>query len=49
VGVATARGLRGVLAADFESASLFDGNGYFRTTPGVLGTDGFFAAVIEKA
>src|SRR5277367_6649914 len=27
VGVAAARGLRGVLAADFESASLFDGNG----------------------
>ncbi len=29
--------------------SLFDHQGYFRTTPGPLETDGFFAAIITKS
>lgn len=31
-----------------KAESLFDRDGYFRTTPGALETDGFFAAVISK-
>lgn len=32
-----------------DAAALFDARGYFRTWPQRHGTDGFFAAVIEKA
>lgn len=40
--------LRGLLAEGVEAGSLFDDAGYFRTLPHVHGTDGFFAAIIEK-
>ena len=49
VGDEAARGLGGKLVGGCERENLFDGDGYFRTTPGVLGTDGFFAAVIQRA
>jgi 16S rRNA (cytosine967-C5)-methyltransferase len=32
-----------------EGRALFDSLGYFRTSPAVHGTDGFFAAVLEEA
>jgi 16S rRNA (cytosine967-C5)-methyltransferase len=44
----SARGLKNKLVPGCESESLFDRDGYFRTTPGPLETDGFFAAVISK-
>ncbi len=44
-----ARGLSGKLVPGRDPESLFDRDGYFRTTPGALETDGFFAAVISKA
>jgi 16S rRNA (cytosine967-C5)-methyltransferase len=44
-----ARGLRGKLIPGCEAQSLFDRDGFFRTTPSALETDGFFAAVITKA
>jgi 16S rRNA (cytosine967-C5)-methyltransferase len=44
-----AQGLSGKLVSGFKAESLFDPDGYFRTTPNALGTDGFFAAVISKA
>jgi 16S rRNA (cytosine967-C5)-methyltransferase len=43
-----ARGLEGKLVPGRESASLFDRDGYFRTAPDALETDGFFAAMINK-
>ncbi len=43
-----ARSLFGKLAPGCEAAKLFERDGYFRTTPGVLEADGFFAAVISK-
>ena len=47
-GSEAARALNGVLVPGRDSGSLFDGDGYFRTAPGVLDTDGFFAAVIIR-
>ncbi len=43
------QGLSGKLVSDCRPESLFDPNGYFRTTPSAAATDGFFAAVISKA
>ena len=43
-----ARALAAHLLPGIEAASLFDGNGYFRTFPGEQQTDGFFAAVLEQ-
>lgn len=48
VGSEIARSLFGKLALGCEAAKLFDRDGYFRTTPGALEVDGFFAAVIAK-
>ena len=48
VGGEIARSLFGKLAPGCEAAKLFDRDGYFRTTPGALEVDGFFAAVIAK-
>jgi 16S rRNA (cytosine967-C5)-methyltransferase len=36
------------LAAGIDPASLFDSDGQFHTLPGSYGTDGFFAAVLER-
>jgi 16S rRNA (cytosine967-C5)-methyltransferase len=44
-----ARGLSGKLVPGCIPESLFDRDGYFRTTPSAQETDGFFAAVINKA
>jgi 16S rRNA (cytosine967-C5)-methyltransferase len=44
-----ARGLEGKLVRGGDEQSLFDRDGYFRTTPDALETDGFFAAIISKA
>jgi 16S rRNA (cytosine967-C5)-methyltransferase len=44
-----ARALKAKLVPDRAPESLFDRDGYFRTTPSALETDGFFAAVISKA
>lgn len=49
VGSAVPRGLKDKLVRGSESANLFDRDGYFRTTPGPLETDGFFAAVISRS
>jgi 16S rRNA (cytosine967-C5)-methyltransferase len=49
VGSEVAHGLKNKLVAGCESESLFDRDGYFRTTPGALETDGFFAAVITRS
>jgi 16S rRNA (cytosine967-C5)-methyltransferase len=43
----SAHGLKDKLVSSRELQSLFDRDGYFRTTPGALETDGFFAAVIS--
>jgi 16S rRNA (cytosine967-C5)-methyltransferase len=43
-----ARSLKDKLVAGRDEKSLFDRDGYFRTTPGALETDGFFAAIISK-
>jgi 16S rRNA (cytosine967-C5)-methyltransferase len=43
----SAHGLKDKLVSSREHQSLFDRDGYFRTTPGALETDGFFAAVIS--
>jgi len=40
--------LRPHLREDANASTLFDAHGYFRTWPHVHGTDGFFAAVIER-
>jgi len=45
----SAHTLKDKLVAGFETESLFDREGYFRTTPGPLETDGFFAAIITKS
>ena len=37
------------LRAGAAAASLFDANGFFRTFPPESGTDGFFAAVLERS
>jgi 16S rRNA (cytosine967-C5)-methyltransferase len=44
-----AHGLKGKLVSTREAETLFDRDGYFRTTPGPLETDGFFAAIITKS
>lgn len=44
-----ARSLKDKLLPGFNAESLFDLEGYFRTTPSALETDGFFAAVIKRA
>lgn len=44
-----AHGLKGKLISTREAETLFDRDGYFRTTPGPLETDGFFAAIITKS
>ena len=49
VGSAVPRGLKDKLVRGSEFANLFDRDGYFRTTPGPLETDGFFAAVISRS
>lgn len=36
------------LAEGVDAAQLFDEDGQFRTFPGEHGTDGFFAAILEK-
>jgi 16S rRNA (cytosine967-C5)-methyltransferase len=41
--------LEGKLATGVEAASLFDSDGQFHVLPGQHGTDGFFAAVLERA
>ncbi|MFZ3218163.1 MAG: 16S rRNA (cytosine(967)-C(5))-methyltransferase RsmB [Candidatus Acidiferrales bacterium] len=41
-------GLAGRLVQGCERESLFDGEGYFRTSPAARPTDGFFGAVIER-
>jgi 16S rRNA (cytosine967-C5)-methyltransferase len=45
----SAHDLKNKLVPGREQESLFDRNGYFRTTPGLLETDGFFAAIIGKS
>jgi 16S rRNA (cytosine967-C5)-methyltransferase len=50
-GVRIARGeeaLRPWLRSGAEAAGLFDAEGFFRTFPPESGTDGFFAAVLER-
>jgi 16S rRNA (cytosine967-C5)-methyltransferase len=42
-------GLKDNLVPGSESANLFDRDGFFRTTPGSLETDGFFAAIISSS
>jgi 16S rRNA (cytosine967-C5)-methyltransferase len=42
-------GLKDNLVPGSESANLFDRGGFFRTTPGPLETDGFFAAIISRS
>jgi 16S rRNA (cytosine967-C5)-methyltransferase len=39
--------LDGKLVAGLDARGLFDAAGYFRTLPGVQGTDGFFAAALQ--
>jgi 16S rRNA (cytosine967-C5)-methyltransferase len=48
VGNEVARALEDKLVAGRDEKSLFDREGYFRTTPDALETDGFFAAIISK-
>jgi 16S rRNA (cytosine967-C5)-methyltransferase len=48
VGGEVLRGLSGKLVPDRNAKSLFDRDGYFRTTPGALEADGFFAGVIRR-
>jgi 16S rRNA (cytosine967-C5)-methyltransferase len=43
-----ANGLKEKLIPGCDAGSLFDRDGYFRTTPGPLETDGFFAAMISR-
>ncbi|MGA8366731.1 MAG: 16S rRNA (cytosine(967)-C(5))-methyltransferase RsmB [Candidatus Acidiferrales bacterium] len=43
-----ARALTPHLAPGIAAAGLFDGDGQFRTFPGDLATDGFFAAAVQK-
>ena len=41
--------LEGKLTPAVDAASLFDSDGQFHVLPGQHGTDGFFAAVLERA
>jgi 16S rRNA (cytosine967-C5)-methyltransferase len=41
--------LQARLRADAPGAELFDAEGFFRTFPAETGTDGFFAAVLERS
>jgi 16S rRNA C967 or C1407 C5-methylase (RsmB/RsmF family) len=41
--------LRDRIAEGVDAHSLFGSAGYFRTSPHVHHTDGFFAAIIERA
>jgi 16S rRNA (cytosine967-C5)-methyltransferase len=43
------RGLEAKLVPGRDEKSLFDRDGYFRTSPDTLETDGFFAAIISKS
>jgi 16S rRNA (cytosine967-C5)-methyltransferase len=43
-----ARSLKNKVLQGFQAERLFDRDGYFRTTPSALETDGFFAAVITR-
>jgi 16S rRNA (cytosine967-C5)-methyltransferase len=43
-----ANNLKGKLIPGFDGGSLFDRDGFFRTAPGPLETDGFFAAIISR-
>jgi 16S rRNA (cytosine967-C5)-methyltransferase len=45
----SARTLAPQLAPGIDPVSLFDSSGFFRTLPGERATDGFFAAILEKA
>src|SRR5579875_1849740 len=45
----SARLLAPHLAPGMESSSLFDAGGFFRASPAVHGTDGFFAAVLDNS
>jgi 16S rRNA (cytosine967-C5)-methyltransferase len=45
----SADGLKDKLVSGREEQNLFDRDGYFRTTPGALETDGFFAAIMGKS
>jgi len=47
-GSEVARGLSDKLVPGCDAASMFDCDGYFRTTPAALEADGFFAAVISR-
>jgi 16S rRNA (cytosine967-C5)-methyltransferase len=49
VGNELARGLNHRLIPGRDEKTLFDRDGYFRTTPDTLETDGFFAAIISKS
>jgi 16S rRNA (cytosine967-C5)-methyltransferase len=49
VGNELARGLKGKLIPGRDEKTLFDRDGYFRTSPDALETDGFFAAIISKS
>jgi 16S rRNA C967 or C1407 C5-methylase (RsmB/RsmF family) len=49
VGNELARGLNDKLIPGRDEKTLFDRDGYFRTTPDTLETDGFFAAIISKS
>jgi 16S rRNA (cytosine967-C5)-methyltransferase len=49
VGNELVRGLADKLVPGRDEKALFDRDGYFRTTPGALETDGFFAAIISKS
>jgi 16S rRNA (cytosine967-C5)-methyltransferase len=44
----SARVLEAQLVPGIDAASLFDSSGHFRTFPGELPVDGFFAAILEK-
>jgi 16S rRNA (cytosine967-C5)-methyltransferase len=44
-----ARSLAPHLAPGLDPQTLIDGNGQFRTSPAIQRTDGFFAAILEKA
>ena len=43
-----ARALDAKLAQGVDVAALFDSDGQFHVLPGQYGTDGFFAAVLER-
>jgi len=49
LGAEAATTLGGKLAQGVDAARLFDSDGQFHVLPGEYGTDGFFAAVLERA